>query len=149
MRARLRPRRIPENEPELPMRSLPTHSSPFAFRSSLSVLVVLGVLAACSPSERQQASNDARQAANTARSETSKAAAGAERVMDDAALTARVKSVLLADAQVKGTKIDVDTTNGVVTLQGNVSSPSEKSRAEQLAQQVDGVKEVRNNLTAP
>ena len=64
-------------------------------------------------------------------------------------LTARVKSVLLADAQVKGTKIDVDTNNGVVTLQGNVSSPSEKSRAEQLAQQVEGVKEVHNNLMAP
>ncbi len=131
------------------MRSLSTHSSPFAFRSSLSVLAVLGVLAACSPSERQQAGDDARQAANTARSETSKAVAGAERAMDDAAVTARVKSVLLADAQVKGTKIDVDTKAGVVTLQGNVSSPSEKSRAEQLAQQVDGVKEVHNNLTAP
>jgi len=131
------------------MRSLSTHSSLFAFRSSLSVLAVLGVLAACSPSERQQASNDTRQAANTARTETSKAVAGAEKAMDDAALTARVKSVLLADAQVKGTKIDVDTNNGVVTLQGNVSSPSEKSRAEQLAQQVEGVKEVHNNLMAP
>jgi hyperosmotically inducible protein len=120
------------------MRSLSTHSSLFAFRSSLSVLAVLGVLAACSPS-----------AANTARTETSKAVAGAEKAMDDAALTARVKSVLLADAQVKGTKIDVDTNNGVVTLQGNVSSPSEKSRAEQLAQQVEGVKEVHNNLMAP
>ena len=69
--------------------------------------------------------------------------------VDDAAVTARVKSMLLADNQVKGTKIDVDTSNGVVTLQGNVSSPSEKTRAEQLAQQVEGVKEVRNNLTAP
>jgi osmotically-inducible protein OsmY len=58
-----------------------------------------------------------------------------------------VKSVLLADAQVKGTKIDVDTNNGVVTLQGNVS-PSEKSRAEQLAQP-SKASEVHNNLMAP
>jgi len=131
------------------MRRAFQHSSPFALRSSLSAVAVIAALAACSPSERQQASNDARQAANTASTEVSKAASGVARAADDAALTARVKSVLLADNQVKGTKIDVETTNAVVTLDGKVDSASEKARAEQLAQQVDGVKQVRNNLSSP
>jgi osmotically-inducible protein OsmY len=122
---------------------------PYSFSTSLPAIAVIAVLAACSPSERQQASNDARQATNTARTEVSKAAAGAEKAVDDAALTARVKSVLLADNQVKGTKIDVDSANGVVTLGGKVETASEKARAEQLTQQVEGVKQVRNNLSAP
>ena len=124
-------------------------SIPHLFHLSLPAIAVIAVLAACSPSERQQASNDARQATNTARNDVSKAAATAGRAVDDASVTARVKSVLLADAQVKGTKINVDTSNGVVTLGGNVDSAGEKARAEQLAQQVDGVKEVHNNLSAP
>jgi osmotically-inducible protein OsmY len=123
---------------------------PHSFPLSVPAIAVVTVLAAaCSPSERQQASNDTRQATNTASNEMSKAASGAARAVDDASVTARVKSVLLADAQVKGTKINVDTSNGVVTLGGSVDSASEKARAEQLAQQVDGVKQVHNNLSAP
>jgi len=122
---------------------------PHSLHTSLPAVAVIALLAACSPSERQQASNDARQATNTARNEVSNAASNAGRAVDDASLTARVKSVLLADNQVKGTKINVDTSNGVVTLGGNVESAREKARAEQLAQQVDGVKQVRNNLSAP
>jgi hyperosmotically inducible protein len=122
---------------------------PYSFSTSLPAIAVIAVLAACSPSERQQASNDARQATNTARNEVSKAATGAERAVDDAALTARVKSVLLADSQVKGTKINVDSANGVVTLGGNVETQRDKASEEQQAQQVEGVKQVRNNLSAP
>jgi len=36
--------------------------------------------------------------------------------IDDATITARVKTVLLNDPQVSGMKIDVDTTLGVVTM---------------------------------
>jgi hyperosmotically inducible protein len=41
--------------------------------------------------------------------------------MDDATITARVKTVLLNDPQVAATKIDVSTAAGVVTLSGSVN----------------------------
>ena len=124
-----------------------THFRPLAV-TTLSA-VVLAALAACSPSERDQASATASKAAQTARTETTRAAAGAEKALDDAAITTKVKTTLLADAQVKGTQINVDTSSGNVTLSGNVATSSEKMRAEQLAQGVEGVKSVQNNLSAP
>ncbi len=66
--------------------------------------------------------------------------------MDDAALTARVKTVLLNDPQLDATHIDVSTSAAVVTLNGTVKSASDQQRAVQLARQVEGVKDVRSNL---
>ncbi len=66
--------------------------------------------------------------------------------IDDATITARVKTVLLNDPQVGGMKIDVDTTLGVVTMSGTVKSPSEEQRAVQLARQVSGVRDVKSTL---
>jgi hyperosmotically inducible periplasmic protein len=67
-------------------------------------------------------------------------------VATDAAVTSAVKTKLLADTAVSGLKIDVDTKNGVVTLNGNVASKSEADRAMSLARDTNGVKEVVNNL---
>jgi len=67
--------------------------------------------------------------------------------VSDAAITAAVKSKMLADSNVGGLKIDVDTSNGVVTLNGDVSSAAEKAAAMRLARDTDGVKSVRDNLT--
>jgi hyperosmotically inducible periplasmic protein len=66
---------------------------------------------------------------------------------DDASITARVKTALLNDTQVNATKIDVSTSNGVVTMTGTVRSQPEQQRAIQLARQVNGVKDVKANLT--
>ena len=44
------------------------------------------------------------------------------------------------------TRIEVDTTNGVVSLNGVVESAQQKARAEQLTRGVNGVKGVKNNL---
>jgi osmotically-inducible protein OsmY len=57
-----------------------------------------------------------------------------------------VKSKLAADKLGSLTRIDVDTTRQVVSLNGIVESPEQKARAEQLASQVSGVKKVNNNL---
>ena len=43
-------------------------------------------------------------------------------------------------------KIDIDTKDGVVTLNGLADNEAAKNRAEQLANAVKGVKEVRNFL---
>jgi len=68
-------------------------------------------------------------------------------VVDDAVLTAKVKSALLADSSTHGLKIDVDTRKGVVQLNGFVASDAEKSHAQHLASKTEGVKSVENNLT--
>jgi len=70
----------------------------------------------------------------------------AGRNIDDAALTASVNAALVADKPSNFTRIDVDTTSGVVSLTGTVETPEQKKRAEQLASRVDGVKRVINNL---
>lgn len=69
------------------------------------------------------------------------------RVMTDAAITTAVKSKLLADTAVAGLKIDVDTKNGVVTLNGTVNTRTEADRALTLARETDGVNRVIDNLT--
>jgi hyperosmotically inducible protein len=70
----------------------------------------------------------------------------AGRNVDDATITASVKSTLVADKVSNLTRVDVDTTNGVVSLNGVVESQEQKARAEQLASRVDGVRKVVNNL---
>lgn len=66
--------------------------------------------------------------------------------VDDATITTRVKTSLLADKNTSGTAINVETENGTVMLSGNVRSTEEKSRAIELARQIPGVKEVRDLL---
>lgn len=72
--------------------------------------------------------------------------AQAGRAVGDAAITSAVKTRFLADTTVKGMKVDVDTDNGVVTLNGTVSSRAEADRAMMLARNTEGVKSVVNNL---
>ena len=66
--------------------------------------------------------------------------------IDDATITASVKSKLVAEKAANLTRVDVDTNNGTVYLNGTVESPEQRSRAEQLAWQAKGVKSVVNNL---
>ena len=69
--------------------------------------------------------------------------------MDDATITARVKTVLLNDPQVAGTKIDVSTAAGVVTLSGSVKSKADETRAIEIARTVTGVRDVKSTLVIP
>jgi len=66
--------------------------------------------------------------------------------VDDSTITASVKAKLVGDKTANLTRIDVDTTNQIVTLNGIVESADQKTKAEQLAGQVGGVKSVKNNL---
>ena len=70
----------------------------------------------------------------------------AGQTMTDSRITAAVQSKLTADRISNFTRVDVDTTNGVVALNGIVSSAEQKERAAQLARRVDGVRNVINNL---
>jgi hyperosmotically inducible periplasmic protein len=66
--------------------------------------------------------------------------------VDDTAVTASVKAKLVADKPANLTRVDVDTNQGTVYLNGTVDSPEQRARAEQLAWQAQGVKAVVNNL---
>jgi osmotically-inducible protein OsmY len=63
--------------------------------------------------------------------------------VDDSTTTASVKTKLSEDKLSSLTRIDVDTTNGVVALNGVVETAEQRARVEALAREVKGVK---NNL---
>lgn len=65
----------------------------------------------------------------------------------DAGVTTNIKSKMAADDAVKAYQIDVDTSNGVVTLNGDVDSSLAKERAVQIARTTDGVRDVVDNIT--
>ena len=77
---------------------------------------------------------------------TSMTGQSAGQYVDDRTITSTVKAQLVADKAANLTRIDVDTTNRVVYLNGIVQSREQRARAEQLAMQVSGVREVKNNL---
>src|SRR5262245_8739698 len=64
----------------------------------------------------------------------------------DSAITAKVKSKLALDTETSAQRITVDTSGSVVTLSGVVPSVAEKSQAEQIAKNTDGVIRVVNNI---
>lgn len=68
------------------------------------------------------------------------------RAMSDTAITASIKTDLIKDPDLSALKIDVDTKDGVVTLNGLADNEAAKQRAEKMASAVKGVKEVRNFL---
>lgn len=70
----------------------------------------------------------------------------AGRVVDDAAITAKVKSALIANPLTKAHEIKVDTENGTVQLSGFVDSPDAKMEAARAAQSVPGVASVNNGI---
>ena len=70
-----------------------------------------------------------------------------QRAVTDAGLTAKIKSKMALDDTVKAINIDVDTTNGIVTLNGFVPNVQAHDRAVQLARETDGVTSVVDHLT--
>jgi hyperosmotically inducible periplasmic protein len=66
---------------------------------------------------------------------------------DDAAITAKVKTALMADDQVKGLAINVDTRNAEVTLKGALETDEQINRAVEVARDIEGVRNVVNRLS--
>ena len=67
----------------------------------------------------------------------------------DAAITVAVNTALAKDQQLSMLRIDVDTVDGHVVLDGSAPDAAASQRATQLARNVDGVKSVDNRLTLP
>jgi len=66
--------------------------------------------------------------------------------IDDASIHTAVKSKLTADRFSNITNVDINVTNGVVTLAGEVPNAKVKADAESEARSVKGVTKVINNL---
>jgi osmotically-inducible protein OsmY len=67
--------------------------------------------------------------------------------IDDASITAQVKSSLLSHHSTSALKTSVSTTDGVVTLSGIAKNDAEKSLVTKLATDINGVTSVINNMT--
>jgi hyperosmotically inducible protein len=84
-------------------------------------------------------------------SEKSSTASGSDsstgQAIDDSVITTKAKTALLADTNVRGTDINVETNKGVVLLSGTVADSKQKERAASIVRGLDGVQSVENKLT--
>lgn len=95
------------------------------------------------PSDRAaEARRDFGEAADKAKA----AAREAGQALTDGSITTAVKSRLVANAAADALKINVDTTDRVVTLTGTVPSAADKAAALRAAREIAGVREVKDKL---
>lgn len=64
----------------------------------------------------------------------------------DTSITSELKANLLAEKGLSSLSVNVKTVNGIVQLSGYVSDPDQRTRVEDLAWKVTGVKSVKNDL---
>lgn len=62
--------------------------------------------------------------------------------VSDTWITTKVKADLLASSDVAGLDIGVETTNGIVSLSGDVESQAQIDRAKAIAGEIEGVQRV-------
>jgi hyperosmotically inducible protein len=66
--------------------------------------------------------------------------------VDDATITTRVKARFIENKDVDASAISVETLNGTVMLSGFAKSMTEKTSAERIAREVNGVRAVKNEI---
>lgn len=86
------------------------------------------------------------EAGRDAKAATAEAVRDAGNAVSDAAITASVNAELAKDPTLSALQIDVDTSGGKVALKGTAPDQAARDRAAQLAQGVDGVTSVDNQL---
>jgi osmotically-inducible protein OsmY len=64
----------------------------------------------------------------------------------DSAVTAEIKSRFIGNTHINAASIAVETMNSVVVLTGFAKNNTEKNAAERIASEVDGVREVKNQI---
>jgi osmotically-inducible protein OsmY len=64
----------------------------------------------------------------------------------DAWVTMKTKISLMTTEGISTQDLNVDTVNGIVTLHGKVSTEAERPKAEKVARDIDGAKDVKNLL---
>jgi len=66
--------------------------------------------------------------------------------VDDAWVTTKVNSEFIADSDTKAGNINVETSNGKVTLTGTAKTWQESDKAAQIARNIKGVTGVENDI---
>jgi len=66
--------------------------------------------------------------------------------LDDTAITGKVKAAIFNEPTLKSAEINVETFKGAVQLSGFVSSSADIAKAVSVAQKVDGVRSVKNDM---
>lgn len=94
----------------------------------------------------QQGVEGLRNGATTAARDGAHVGDRAASALNDAGITAAVKTALAADPRLSAVKIDVDTKDGVVSLEGPAPDEKSRERAEVLAAAPEGVLRVDNRL---
>ena len=97
-------------------------------------------------SAMQSAETKMEQGAANAEATAKDAANTAKGAIDDATITAQVNAGLAKDPDLSALKINVDTVNGKVTLNGPAPSTVARDRAETIAKSVTGVTSVNYQL---
>lgn len=109
--------------------------------------IALGATAGCDQSPTgATAGRTVDRAPDKLAANTGAAASRAAQAVDDTAITAKVKAAIFADPDLKAMQIHVDTVDAVVTLAGSVDSARMHDRAVQVANGVEGVRQVVDNL---
>jgi osmotically-inducible protein OsmY len=111
-------------------------------------------LAACSPDGADRVAKQSNQIADTTTAAVKDAGRKIERAADearkfgasDAAITTSIKADLLKDPALSAIKIEVETRDGVVTLNGVAPDAAAAARAGRIANAIAGVKDVRNHV---
>ena len=67
--------------------------------------------------------------------------------VNDSWLWFKTRAALLATDDLRDSTINVDVVNDAVTLKGTVANAAQKTKAEQVAKGIEGVKSVKNELT--
>ena len=94
----------------------------------------------------QQGVDNLRAGATTAARDGAQVGDLAASALNDAGITAAVKTALAADPRLSAVKIEVDTKGGVVSLEGPAPDENSRERAEVLAAAPEGVQRVDNRL---
>jgi osmotically-inducible protein OsmY len=71
---------------------------------------------------------------------------GTGEYVDDSVITTKVKAAILNEPGLKVSEIKVETFKGVVQLSGFVSSKAAENEAVEMAERVEGVKAVKNDM---
>jgi hyperosmotically inducible protein len=83
----------------------------------------------------------------TAGEKTKEAASATGNAITDAMINTKIHAKMMDEATLKGSDINVDVNEHMVTLKGTVASAAGKARAEEIARTTDGVRSVNNMLT--
>lgn len=121
--------------------------------SSTAMVLSLLILGGCSEASRDTAQDKTEQAMESAKETATDIADATQEKMqqageyvDDAVLTTRVKAALIEDDNLSDSNINVETVNGTVMLTGTVKQEADIDTAENLASNVEGVKDVETDI---